>query len=87
MAHIDFSSLPDHIRNEVMPYLKNGRFVVLSNMGHMDVIKLQQEAFEQMVGTFYLEGAVDTSKYVHHIIDFTPAETYPNYAKQLFPKK
>jgi len=40
-----------------------------------------------MVARFYFEGVVDTSKYVFHKIDFTPAETYPSYAKQLFPEK
>lgn len=86
-GNLDFTSPPDYIRDEVMPYLKNGHFAVLSNMGHMDVIKLQREAFEHMVSRFYLDGAVDTSKYVFNRIDFTPEETYPGYAKQLFPKK
>ncbi len=86
-GNLDFSSPPEYIFNEVMPHLKNGRFVVLSNMGHMDVIKLQREAFENMVARFYFDGVVDTSKYLFNKIDFTPAETYQDYAKQLFPKK
>lgn len=86
-GNLDFTSPPDYIRDEVMPYLTNGHFVVLSNMGHMDVIKLQREAFEHMVSRFYMEGAVDTSKYVFNRIDFTPEETYQGYAKQLFPEE
>lgn len=84
-GNLDFTSPPDYICDEVIPYLKNGHFAVLSNMGHMDVIKLQREAFEHMVSRFYFEGVVDMSKFVFHRIDFSPEETYQGYAKQLFP--
>lgn len=81
------SEIQHHIRGEVMPYLKNGHFAVLSNMGHMDVIKLQRQAFEHMVSRFFFEGVVDTSQYVPNRIDFSPAETYQGYAERLFPEK
>jgi pimeloyl-ACP methyl ester carboxylesterase len=86
-GNLDFTSPPDYIRDEVMPYLENGHFAVISNMGHMDVIRLQRDAFEHMVNRFYIEGVVDTARYVPHRIDFTPEETYQGYARQLFPQK
>jgi pimeloyl-ACP methyl ester carboxylesterase len=84
-GNLDFTSPPDYIRDEVMPHLRNAHFAVLLNMGHMDVIKLQREAFEHMVARFYFEGVIDTTKYVLNRIDFSPEETYQGYAKQLFP--
>lgn len=84
LGNLDFSSPPDYARYELMPYLKKGKIVVLSEMGHMDVAKLQRGAFEHLVERFYFDGVVDTSKYTYNRIDFTPEETYQDYAKQLF---
>lgn len=79
----DFSSPPRYAL-ELKPYLRSGTIVLLEEMGHMDVIRLQREAFEHAVSRFFVDGVVDTSKYVYNPIDFAPDETYQDYARELF---
>lgn len=79
----DFSSPPQYVL-ELKPYLRSGTIVLLEEMGHMDVIRLQRDAFEHAVSRFFVDGVVDTSKYVYHPVDFTPEETYRDYARELF---
>lgn len=79
----DFSSPPQYAL-ELKPYLRSGTIVLLEEMGHMDVIRLQREAFEHAVSRFFVDGVVDTSKYAYHPVDFTPGETYQDYARELF---
>lgn len=83
---LDFSSPPDHIM-ETRPFFKNGKIVIVPGMGHMEVIKSPRQGFEHLVSRFYFEGVADTSKYSAQKIDFTPAETYQDYAKQIFKDK
>lgn len=82
-GQLDFSSPPSHMM-ETKPYFTNGNIIVIPAMGHMDVFKLQRGAIDHLAERFYLEGIVDTSKYYPHKIDFTPAETLQDEAKQLF---
>lgn len=84
-GQLDFSSPPDNIL-EVKPYFTNCDIIIMPSMGHMDVFRLQRGAIDHLAERFYLEGVVDTSKYAPHKIDFTPAETYQDQAKQLFKK-
>lgn len=86
MGNLDFSSPHEYVRDELMPYLKRGRLVVLSEMGHTDVARLQHEAFYHLASRFFAEGAVDTSRFVYKKIDFTPAETLSAYAREVIPE-
>jgi len=83
---LDFSSPPDCIL-EAKPYFKNGNIIFIPAMGHMGVLNSQRAGFEHLFQRFYLEGVVDTSKYSVQKIDFTPEETYQDYAKQLFKEE
>lgn len=82
-GNLDFSAPPDYTY-EILPYFKNGKIVVLSEMGHIDVVTLQHEAFDHLAKRFYHEGVVDTSKYSYHKIDFTPEVTFQDEAKKFF---
>ncbi len=81
-GQLDFSSPPSNMK-KAMNFFPNGDMVVIPAMGHMDVFKLQRGAIDHLAKRFFLEGAVDTSKYRLHTIDFTPAETLPDEAKRL----
>ena len=83
---LDVSGPPEYVR-ELAPYLKDGEIVIIPNMGHMDVIKLQRDAFRHLVRRFFDEGAVDASKYQPHEIDFSPRPNIVDFAKMRFPKE
>jgi len=80
---IDFSTPAENAKNELLPYLGNGKLIILAEMGHCDdVIGLQPEAFHHLTETFYLEGVVDDSKFRFEPIDFTPSQSLPDMAKK-----
>lgn len=79
---IDFSS-PVEYAKELLPYLRNGKHVILAEMGHcLDLETIQPDAYQYLVETFYLEGIVDDSKFRYEVMDFTPSQTFQNMAKQ-----
>jgi len=86
MGNLDPSSPPEYIQ-EIMPYFKKGRLIILCDMGHMDPCNLQPEAFNHLGERYYSKGTVDTSKYVYNKINFKPEKTYLDYAQELIIKK
>ncbi len=87
MGNLDVAAPVEYVRDELMPHLERGSLVVLSDMAHVDFVKLQPEAFNHLAERFFYEGAVDGSKFTHHEIDFTPAETLADQARHLFPQE
>jgi len=79
---LDFSSPPEQAL-ELEAHLTNGTVVLLPGMGHMDVVRLQREAFEAAVSAFFIRGEIDTSGYRRPAPDFTPGETFQDYAREL----
>ena len=79
---IDFSTPPQNAKT-LLPYLPNGKLVILAEMGHVsDVENIQPEAFQHLVERFYLEGIVDDSKFTYESMNFTPSQTFQDIAKQ-----
>ncbi|TKJ47252.1 hypothetical protein CEE34_04685 [Candidatus Aerophobetes bacterium Ae_b3a] len=79
---IDFAT-PAESAKELLPYLPNGKLVILAEMGHVsDVENIQPEAFQHLVERFYLEGIVDDSKFTYQPMNFTPSQTFQDIAKQ-----
>ena len=84
---IDFACPVDNAR-ELLPYLRNGELVVLSEMGHTkDVTGKQPEAFHHLAETFFLEGKVDDSKFEYEPVDFSPEVTLQQMAQQVLGPK
>lgn len=80
---IDFSTPAENAKNELLPYLRNGKLIILAEMGHCDdVIGLQPGAFHHLAEAFYLEGVVDDSKFRYEPMDFTPSQSLPDMAKK-----
>jgi pimeloyl-ACP methyl ester carboxylesterase len=78
---IDFST-PAENATKLLPYLKNGRQVVLSEFGHTgDVWSLQPEALKHLVLTYYEDGTVDDTMYRYEPMDFTPKTSFQTMAK------
>jgi pimeloyl-ACP methyl ester carboxylesterase len=79
---LDFSTPPQVARKELLPYLPNGRQVVLPSFGHtLSFWNDQPEAGTHLVNTFLSSGRVDDSRYEPQAVDFTPAVTLPTLAK------
>jgi pimeloyl-ACP methyl ester carboxylesterase len=78
---LDFSSPVAVAEKELMPHLKNGKMVVLPNMGHNDPFT-QQGAFVHLMETFYRTGEADASVYPQAPVNFTPAKRLTDVARQ-----
>jgi len=86
-GNLDFASPHEYVERELLPQLGHGRLVVLSEMGHTDVARLQPAAFEHAARRFFREGEVDTSKFVHQPIDFTPEQRLEDLAVGLLGRR
>jgi len=82
-GNIDFSTPAEFARDELLPHLKNGNLVILSEIGHSsDVVNTQPDAFRHLAKTFYIEGIVDDSKFQYESMDFTPSQSPQEMAKK-----
>jgi hypothetical protein len=65
-----------------MPYLSNGRQVVLTGLGHtIDFWTYQPEASTRLISAFLESGEVDDSLYQPARVDFTPTVGHGTIAK------
>jgi len=79
---VDFST-PVESARKLLLYHRNGKLVVLAEMGHVsDLENIQPAAYQHLVETFYLEGIIDDSKFIYQPMNFTPAQTFQDIAKQ-----
>lgn len=83
MGDLDLASPHEYVERELLPTLSRGRLVVLENMGHTDLARLQPRAFEYAAVSFFRAGTVDTSHYVAETLAFTPAERLGDVARRL----
>lgn len=54
MGNLEFASPHEIVENELVPNMKRGKLVVLSEMGHANVAKLQPKAFVYLASLFFL---------------------------------
>jgi pimeloyl-ACP methyl ester carboxylesterase len=79
---LDFATPPQNATRELMPYLPNGRQVVLPNLGHTtDFWSYQPAAGSRLINTFLDSGRVDDSLYKRARVDFTPGVRETTLAK------
>jgi pimeloyl-ACP methyl ester carboxylesterase len=75
-GELDLATPPQWATRDLLPYLPNGRQVVLPEFGHSDSFWLdQQDAGTHLVNTFLDTGEVDDSLYEPQRVDFTPEVT------------
>ena len=73
-GELDVATPPQWARRDLLPHLRNGREVVLDNIGHSDDFwTFQPEAGSRLINTFFETGRVDRSLYRPTAVDFTPA--------------
>ena len=81
---IDFSTPAQYATHELLPSLKKGQQVILSEMGHVgDVWNVQPEATESLLTNFYNTGKVDDSLHKYAPMDFKVRLGFPLLAKIL----
>jgi pimeloyl-ACP methyl ester carboxylesterase len=79
---LDLSTPLQNARDELLPYLRNGRQVVLPGFGHSGSFWHDQpQAGTHLVTTFLDSGRIDDSRYRPQKVDFTPTVTLPTLAK------
>jgi pimeloyl-ACP methyl ester carboxylesterase len=73
---LDFATPPQIATKELLPYLPNGRQVVLAGIGHTTSFWTQQrKAGSHLIKAFFDSGRVDDSLYKPTTVDFTPDVT------------
>jgi hypothetical protein len=81
---IDFSTPVENGRDELLPMLKNGRLVTLSEMGHVnDFWSVNPSAAEHLLTSFYATGVADDSLFEYVPMDFKVSLGFPVIAKIL----
>jgi pimeloyl-ACP methyl ester carboxylesterase len=79
---IDFSTPAEYATRELLPYLKNGKQVVLSEYGHVDdVLHLNAENAKLLLTSFYETGVPNTSLNTYVPMDFGVSWGFPRIAK------
>jgi pimeloyl-ACP methyl ester carboxylesterase len=79
---LDPTTPPQIARKQLLPYLPNGRHVVLEGFGHsFDFWTYQPEATTRLVTTYLDSGRVDRSLFEPQRVDFRPEVTNPALAK------
>jgi pimeloyl-ACP methyl ester carboxylesterase len=70
-GRIDYSTPSQFAAEELLPALKNGEQVILSEFGHTaDIWSLQPEATRHLLTTFYAAGEVDDSLFTYQPMSF-----------------
>jgi hypothetical protein len=85
-GNLDISTPVEFASKELLPYLPNGKQVILSDMGHVgDLVWSQYDAFTQMTVRYLDEGIVDTSKFKHDPVNFKTKKGFNKMAKRFYP--
>lgn len=80
---VDIQTPAQNATRELLPHLRNGHQVILSELGHTtDFWNFDHSAGTHLLTTFYATGKVDTSGYAKHKIGFSPG-TFTTMAKYL----
>jgi pimeloyl-ACP methyl ester carboxylesterase len=81
---LDVSTPPQVATKELLPYLPNGKEVVLPGFGHTSSFWSEQPAAgTRLITTYFASGRVDDSLYRPQQIDFTPTMTLTAMAKMV----
>jgi hypothetical protein len=81
-GNIDATTPAQWATEELLPSLKNGKQVILSEFGHTDdVWGLQPEATVHLLTTFYNTGEGDDSLFTYQPMDFHVELGFPVIAK------
>lgn len=81
-GNIDLSTPAENARDELLPYLPNGKQYILSEYGHVsDIMNAQHVAFVKAICSYYSIGEADMSAFQNQKVDFAPQMSFPQLAK------
>ena len=81
-GNIDFSTPAEFARDELLPYLKNGKQHIFSEMGHTgDIMYQNHDAFVKTITSYYETGTANVSLYKYQTVNFEPEMSFPQMAK------
>jgi len=82
---VDFSDPPKNATYGLLPYLRNGKQIILSEFGHVgDLLYLQKQSTERMMASYYNTGIPDTSGVKYIPMNFNVQWSLPSIAKTAF---
>ncbi|OFY65486.1 MAG: hypothetical protein A2V64_05825 [Bacteroidetes bacterium RBG_13_43_22] len=76
----------ESVKRDYLPFFENGHIVNYENLGHQDVGALQPEASRQLEKMYFLNGSVDTSRFIKTEsaqINFVPEQRFQDIAKSM----
>ena len=79
---LDFATPPKFGVQELLPHLRNGKKLLLAQMGHSGTFwSYEPKASTRLLNTYFDTGRVDTSLYTPARVDFTPDVTHTALGK------
>ncbi len=84
-SNLDVSTPPENATNELLPFLPNGRQLILENMSHQDMSSLQADNYNKLVADYFDTGIVNESLSHYDEIDSKPAKRFNSLAKWYYP--
>ncbi len=79
---VDFSTPAEFATQELLPFLTNGRQVILREFGHVgDIFSLNPQAIERLLVSFFNTGQADDSLFTYTPMDFQVSLGFPRLAK------
>lgn len=85
-GELDVSTPADYAKEKLLPYLSNGKQIVLKNMSHGDLIFAQIDNYRQVVSTYFDQGIVmDSGGFKNETLGFNPKRNLCRLAKLLYP--
>jgi pimeloyl-ACP methyl ester carboxylesterase len=79
---LDFSCPPKYATQELLPYLRNGKQIILSECGHVgDLIYLRKQSTKRIMASYYNTGIPDTSGVEYVPMNFEVSWGLPSIAK------
>jgi len=78
---MDISTPAEFAANDLLPYLRNGKQIIMAESGHMDIQYLNIENTKRLLTGFYLSGAPDASMNTYVSMDFAVTWGFPKIAK------
>jgi hypothetical protein len=81
-GNLDNSTPAEIAADELLPWLPNGKQIILEDMAHCgDLIWLQHNAYKHMVLKYFDEGVVDATQFKHDPVSFKPEKSISRIAK------
>lgn len=79
---VDLSTTAENAANELLPFLPNGRQIVLREYGHVaDVWKVDPPRTQHMVARFFRDGTADSAEGAVSPVDFSVRWGFPKLGK------